>query len=376
MRLASATGLLVLASLAAACKSAPSAPDDTGIKNRLAALGVEGRTYVHDLGATSSILVHAIHQAGDDFLVEDVHGHLTYVDGATLNVRWEFYGLPGTFSHVPSFTPSAVIGMSKGYLYVLTRSAGVPEPQPRWLELIPSAAPVATDSTAYIPTYPTPAGNRTVYAVSLGSGYLGWGARTSGDVVSNMAKGGPGAGDTVYFGTTTGALVAYPADLASERDPEVAWATHAQSGIRFDLVVDGDDLGVVTEDGRLICYDRVTGNPRWEAYPDAGQYGESPAQFSSEMAFYRRAGALYAFDRATGAPKWKVPHATRYLAQRGNRVIVAADGGMVYSVDATTGEVGHRCRFPGVTILPQPQKDATVTAVTDRGLCVAVEFGW
>ena len=232
MRLASATSWALLALFVAGCGSVPEAPDDEGLKAGLAALGVEGRTYVHDLGQLSEMLVRDVYADGGDFLIEDVHGHLTYVDGDTLNVRWEYLGMDAPYTMAPSFTPSTITGISNSKVYVLTRSAGVPEPTPRWVDLIPSAAPVATDSTAYVPTYPTPAGNKTVYAVGLGSGYIGWGARAKGDVVSSMAKGGPEAGDTFYFATTEGGIVAYPAFLASERNPEPAWTAYHLSRTR------------------------------------------------------------------------------------------------------------------------------------------------
>ncbi len=377
MRLASATSWALLALMAAGCSSTGSlAPDDEGIKAGLAALGVEGRAYVHDLGDEASMLVRNVYADGGDFLIEDVHGHLTYVDGATLNVRWEYYGLDKPFTMPPSFTPSTITGIANSRLYVLTRSAGVPEPHPRWVDLIPSAAPVATDSTVYVPTYPTQAGNKTIYSVSLGSGYIGWGARTRTDVTSGMAKGGPDAGDTLYFATRSGLIEAYPTYLASERSPEPAWQSHAASGIRYDLTVAGDDLGVVTDDGRLICYDRVTGNARWEAYPPAGEYGESAAQFSESFAFFRRDGKLCAFNRETGAPLWSVAGGQSFIAQRGDTVLVMADKDWVIAVNAETGEEEARHQMPGTYFPAQMANDGTVTAITDDGLMVSVELGW
>ena len=60
MRLASATAWLMLGLATAACQSTP-APSDDDITARFATLGVEGQAYVHDLGETSSIHVHAVH---------------------------------------------------------------------------------------------------------------------------------------------------------------------------------------------------------------------------------------------------------------------------------------------------------------------------
>jgi outer membrane protein assembly factor BamB len=359
----------------AACQSTP-APSDDEIEVRLEALGVDGKTYVHDLAETSSIHIHAVHQVDGDFLIEDVHGDLTYVDGATLNVRWEFYGLDEPFVEAPSFTPSAVIGISGNQMHVITRDNGVPSPSPRYVDVIPSAAPVATDSTMYVATYPTPSGNKTVYSIGLGSGYVGWGARTRGDVVASLAKGGPLGGDTFYFATTDGALYAYPTYAATERQPEAAWQAHVAADVRFDLVVDGDDLGVVSGDGRLICYDRITGNVRWEAYPDSGQWPESSAQFSENHVFYRRGGKLYAYDRETGAGLWSVEDGRSFIGVRDGRVLIAADGEMVLAIDAATGEVKGSVHMPHVWFPVQSATNGTIHAITDEGLIVAVEYGF
>jgi outer membrane protein assembly factor BamB len=228
----------------------------------------------------------------------------------------------------------------------------------------------------YVASYPTPAGNKTVYAVSLGSGYIGWGARTSGDVVANLAKGGPLGGDTFYFATTNGAIFAYPTYLASERDPEPAWQVNAAADVRYDLAVDENDLAVVTGDGRLICYDRITGNVRWEAYPTAGEHAQSAAQFSASLVFYRRGGALHAFDRASGVPRWSVKGGERFVAERDGRILVTASGSRLVAVDAKSGEVEGSAHMPHVIFPVQRTPNGTVVAITRSGLMVAVEYGW
>ncbi len=377
MRLASATGFLAVALLATACGSTPRrAPGDVSIGKQLASLGFEGRTYMHDLSEAASVNVHAVHRMDDDLLIEDLHGHLTYVDGSSLNVSWEFYGLPRPFSHAPSFTPSAIVGIADGWLFVISRANGVPSPDPRVVDVIPSASPVANDTTIYVPTYPTPAGNKTVYAISLGSGYQGWGQRTHSDVTADMAKGGQLGGDTIYFATETGEVYAFPAYVATERKPEAAWTAHAQSHVRYDLSVSGEDLGVVTDDGRMICYDRITGGVRWEAYGNNGERAEGAAQFSENHAFYRRAGSFHAYARDTGTPAWSIEGATTFLAERDDKMLIGAPGGVVMSVDTATGKVLGRAHLPGVRFPAQPVKNGTVHVVTNHGLLMAVEYGW
>jgi outer membrane protein assembly factor BamB len=375
MRLAYAAGVLALATLATGCATAPRQDTDKVLKRTLDALGVEGRSYAMDLSMAASVHVKNVHRAGGDLLLEDIHGHLTYVDGTTLTPKWDYYGLGQPFDVKPDLTPSAIIGLAGGKLYVISRHNGTIDGDPMFVDVIPSAAPVSTDSTLYVPTYATPTGDDTVTAVSLGSGFKGWGVKTNEFVVADMAKGGTQGGDTLYFATANGAIFAYPTKLASEPRPEPAWSAHAYSPIRHNLVVDGDDLGVVTADGRLICYDRVTGNVRWEVYPDSGERAGSRAQFGPNHTFYVCGNELRAFDRETGRRAWSHREADRFLAQRGDRVLVG-NGKRIWALNATSGKVISCVNAPGVIIVPDSTADQTVYAVSPTGVIVAVELGW
>ena len=212
--------------------------------------------------------------------------------------------------------------------------------------------------------------------MSLGSGYRGWGWTATSDVTANMAKGGPGGGDTFYFATTDGSIYAFPTALASRSAPNPAWTAHAKADIYLDLAVDGDDLAVVTSDARLICFDRITGNVHWEAYPNHNENAGSPAQFSSKNVFYRVGGELRAYDRATGKMAWAVEGATAYLAERDDHMLLKGEGSTFYSVITATGEVIEEADMPGVTIPSSVAANGTVHVVTHDGLLVAVEYGW
>src|SRR5688572_3210743 len=176
MRLASAIGVVALALTGAACRTdSTRGHGDKELAAKLRGLGIEGKSYTNDLGIVSSIHLGNVWNIGDDLLLEDIHGHLTYLDGATLNPRWEYYGLPRPFDKKPDFTPASIIGLSQGKLFVISRGNGTNDVDPRNVDVVPSGAPVATDTTIYVPTFPTPSGNKTVYAISIGSGYVGWG---------------------------------------------------------------------------------------------------------------------------------------------------------------------------------------------------------
>ncbi len=376
MRLVSASGFLALLVALGGCASTAAMPTDDAIVHQLGALGIEGRSYYHDLGSLSSIHVRDVHEADGDLMIEDIHGHLTYVDGASLNVVWEFYGMPGPFDRAPSLTPSAVIGLSGSKLHVISRHNGALEQDPMTLDVIPSAAPVATDSTLYVPSFPTPSGNKAVYAVSVASGYMGWGWRGDADVVADMVKAGPMGGDTIYFATSKGGLYAYPTDPANSPAPDAAWFKHAHARVEHDLVVDGNDLGVVTSDARLLVMDRVTGQTRFEIFASSGEKAETAAQFSQDLVFYRCGGELRAYDRATGMLAWANAHCERFVAERGDRIILSGAGGSLCAIEKSTGKVLAEASLPGVRFPARRTPNATIYAVTDLGALVAIENGF
>jgi len=378
MRLASAVAVVSLALTAAACRTAPSGrpAEDKELVLKLKELGIEGKSYTNDLGQVSSIHLGNVYVIGSDLLIEDIHGHLTYLDGATQNARWEYTSMPGPFDKKPDYTPSAIIGVSNGFVFVISRNNGTTDMEPRRIDIVPSGAPVATDSTIYVPNYPTPSGNKTVQAVNIATGYMGWGVRTNADIVGGMAKSGPGAGDEFYFATTDGWVFAYPTYTSTAPSIEAGWTSNIHGSIREDLAVEGPDLGLVATDGRLICMDRVTGVVRWEAYADAKEHAEGAPMFSSKLLFYRCGGEYRAFARDTGAKVWAVKDATGFVAERGGRILLSGPGGRLISVDKKTGEVLGRASVGGWHFPTRVQPDSTIFAVSAYGAVTSVEFGY
>lgn len=368
--------VFVFAAGAAGCASTAARPAPDPLIASLKDLGVEGRSYVNDLGAVSSIDLRAVHPMEDDFLVEDIHGHLSYVDGTTLNARWSYFGMTAPFDERPDVTETMVVGVSKGTVYALSRRNGLDELSPAPVGVVLSAGPVANESTLFAPTYATPVGNKTVQSVGLSSGYLGWGWRTNDDIVASLAKAGPHGGDMFYAATTRGDVYGFPTFPEHERDPEPAWKTPLNAGVHRDLVVLGDDLGVVTSDNRLVCLDRITGRLRWEAYAAPREQAASAAQFSAKHAFYVCGGELRAFDRATGSKAWAVKGASHFVCERGGRTIVASADGTLTAVDTATGKVLGSAKAPGWTFPARTVPDATVFAVSNRGTIVGIESGW
>jgi hypothetical protein len=376
MRISSAFAVLTVAACAAACSvpvaRAPRAePAIASLKD----LGVEGKTTWSNLGADRAFHLNRIWNVGNDLLLEDIHGALVYLDGGTLMARWVYNGLPRPFDSAPDWTATSIVGVCKDRAYVISRRNGLDEIDPARLGVVPSAGVAANDSTLFVPTYKTPSGNKTIQSVNLTDGYLGWGWRTESDVMVNLAKAGLQGGDMIYAATEDGNVIGMPALPASSRDPEPAWMVDLHSGVHRQLTVAGEDVGVVTDDHRLMVLDRITGAHRWTAYPNAGDRAESGAQFSASHAFYRVSGELRAFDRASGQKAWAVRGASAFVAQRGSRTILANGDGLV-AVETKSGRVLGRKSMRGWRFPMRATPDATVVAISEQGMVVGVETGW
>jgi outer membrane protein assembly factor BamB len=377
MRLPSAFVVLTVAALAAGCSIpvAPSPKPDPAIAS-LKDLGVEGKTYVSDLGADRPFRVNRVFTFGDDVMLEDLAGGLLFLDGKTLQPRWAYYGLPRPFDSAPDATDSVVTGVSQGKMFVLSRKNGLEEIPPAPIDVVPSAGAVTNDTTAYVPTFRTPSGNKTVQSVNLADGFKGWGFRTSEDVVVDLEKAGLHGGDMLYAASADGMLHGIPMYVATAREAEPAWSVNVRSGLHRALTVSGDDLGVVPDDHRLICIDRITGGTRWEVYPGSGEKASTSAQFSSKHAFYVCGGEFRAYDRATGAKAWSVKGPAQFVGERGKRTIVTDGKGTLWAVETATGKVLGTRSMPGWNFPARATPDATIVAVSNAGVIVAVEMGW
>lgn len=377
MRLPSAFGLITVATLAAGCyiPVAPAARPEPAVA-AMKHLGVEGKTYWSDLGADRVFKVGHVWDVGGDILIEDIYGGLVYLDGVTLNPRWTYLGLARPFDRAPDFTETAVAGISKGRLHVISRRNGLDALEPAPVSVIASAGVVANDTTMYVPTFRTPSGNWTIQSVNVADGYQGWGWRTSADIVVDLAKAGPNGGDMFYAATEDGTVLGFPTHVATARDHEPSWQMTLRTGIHRRMAISGDDIGIVTDDNALACLDRITGGIRWERFADSGERAASSAQFSSKHAFYAIAGELRAFDRATGARVWSVKGANRFVAERGARTLLTDDGGNLIAVETKTGKVLGAKPMRGWHLPTRPVPDATVVAISNEGIVIAVETGF
>lgn len=261
------------------------------------------------------------HGAGSPILVGDVvvaaGGEQTHgIDATTGRVRWRYQ------------TPDA----------------------PRW-----PAGPgsvswsrIASDAagTAYIP-----ARNGTVSAVDAATGEVRWVWHTDDSWEwSSGALGADVSGDTVY--------VTVRQCLNDNCVQDAGWifllgartgAELARVSLPFAQVLEGtavvwNDLVIVPNGaGRMIAYDRFTGEPAWDHDPPAEHAGSAvPAMYDGTLYLDGSDGWLYAVDAATGEVAWRTEYdgGTPFVSPRvSDRRVYVPHGRTLQIRDRATGSL-------------------------------------
>jgi outer membrane protein assembly factor BamB len=149
----------------------------------------------------------------------------------------------------------------------------------------------------------------------------------------------------VYFGTGEGMLFALDARTGAER-----WAFETADTIHSSPAVAGGTVYVGNMESRLYAVDAATGEERWhfQAGTDSTYHNQHGLQSSPVIAHGRvyiggRDGGLHVVDAETGAALWKFDTNKSWVlgsaAVDGNRVYLGtSDTNMLRAVDATTGE--------------------------------------
>lgn len=192
------------------------------------------------------------------------------LDAATGAVSWRYDtsqgGAAAQFHGDALVTPELVVvgsdGRPSGSLYAFERDGG----GLRWRHDFPGGVAVDVHRHGRRVLATSMAGD--VVAVDLASGEIAWrseaGAEVSGRPVDPALD-----GDRYYVAWPPGYLDAYDAVTGSR-----LWRTELPSRPNTSVAALGDDLVVGTLDGRLLRYDRASGEPRAQLRVGSMLYGE------------------------------------------------------------------------------------------------------
>jgi outer membrane protein assembly factor BamB len=357
---------LLLVSLVACSVTGTGKTRENALRAELEALPVsaENIDLVADLGAEEMLSVHAATLTSRHLIVEDPGGRLFALDRANLMPAWHYYGLPRTLDFAMCEASLSYIMVTKNTLFHVAKVTGA-ELGVFPLPFTPSSAPAGNDSTAYVGSWASPVGNKTVYSVNLADGLLGWGYRTTGHVRAQPVVGGAPR-QLLYVATDEprGKVYALEARGAFESPPDPSWMAGMLGRNSADLVASGPLLLVASEEGSLYALDRATGTKTWEFA--SGQPLKTAPMATANGVYFHNAYGFHALDRS-GKPRWKIEEGpTALLLERGDEVWLKNDEGMVWVVDAASGEVESSVELEGWH-LPTNTADGTFYAVSPDG---------
>jgi len=207
------------------------------------------------------------------------------------------------------------------------------------LPVPPSAAPVATDSTLYVPTFV----ESQLRTFDLDTGLSGWRYRTSKGVNARPALVGTPPRQMIYVAGIDGKVAALPAIPASGFAPaSSSWSVMTHAAVSADLADDGSStVFVASEDTKLYAVDRVTGFVQWSA-PLGEPLVHAPIAVAGHV-FQHAGDTFHAIDAITGEDKWQIGddlgEGAFVAAGAGGSLYVYDGAGTLHEVDPATGSV-------------------------------------
>jgi len=291
------------------------------VENALMGLGIPGRVQRFDLNEAKNqgrIKLAQIHLLRDMLVVESARPDkgkiMVYAIGRRggLTMRWM------SRINEPTLFPAtengdAVLLTSLHFLHALEKQGGrrvlqfiggamdgVERPHFRF-PFRPTGAAAAQHDTFYAPNLGSAHSNKNLDAVSLLTGDIGWGYRTSSDIMNSVIVGGSSADPKLYFMTRTGHVTCMQAMNYGFAPAGPNWEMLLDGAVKQDMFLTDDNKGyigalyIVDEDGTVYCLDRITGRRRWTH--DTQRRPTGGCKVFGDVCVVKMASGLIAFDR-------------------------------------------------------------------------------
>ena len=136
-----------------------------------------------------------------------------------------------------------------------------------------------------------------------------------------------------------GGLTAF--DAATGR---MLWDYAPGCGVRNSAALDGGEIAVAADGGRVVLFDAATGKIKWSIEPEFPSYPFLSPLISGDTVYAPVDKTPAAISRADGKIKWRNEESgdrfgstSPFLLSNG-RLIAAVNWGFVYSIDAATGK--------------------------------------
>lgn len=193
-----------------------------------------------------------------------------------------------------------------------------------------------------------------------------------------------GAQGLVYIGYDDGTVVAIKEDDGqriweqSVAEPEGRSELERMADIDGEMVLDGDQLYVVSYHDKLMALNAASGQPVWTH--DVGSYG-GVALAADRVIVSDKIGNVWALDRSSGTSLWKQNLlAYRQLTSpvvQGNYAVVGDLDGYLHWLKLDTGDVVGRQRIEHAALRGSPQVSpgGVLYAVSNEGELAAFQLG-
>ncbi len=193
-----------------------------------------------------------------------------------------------------------------------------------------------------------------------------------------------GANGVAYIGYDDGSVVALREDDGQRiweqaiAEPDGRTELDRMADIDGEMVLDGDQLYVVSYHDRVMALSASSGQPLWTH--DVGSYS-GVAISADKVLLTDKGGNIWALDRASGSPTWKQNLLER--RQLTTPVVQGAYGvvgdleGYLHWFKLETGDVVGRDHIEKAALrgTPQMSSDGTLYALTNEGKLTAYRLG-
>jgi outer membrane protein assembly factor BamB len=359
-----------------ACSSAPRTGKVNAVRSDLEALPLpeENISLVADVsGGDPNFRVHSVTLTSQHLIIEDRKGRLYALDRGSLVPAWHYYGLPRTMDFPLYEAAASYLVVSGNRIVQISKATSAvwgagEEMASHHLSFTPSSGPAGNDATAYVASWGSPAGNKTIYSINLADGRVGWGFRSQGHITGQpIVHGAPR--QLVYFSTHEGKVYALEALGAFERAPFPSWMNETFGANSADPTLAGDHLLVPSEEGSLYAYDRATGTKAWEYI--SGRPLKTGVAATERAVYFHNEYGFHRLDAASGTLGWKLEEGpTTFILERGSEAWLRDAAGSIVLVDDGTGEVAGEHPLTG-WFVPTNAADGTFFAVSPDGMAYA-----
>lgn len=343
--------------------------------------------YVHDLSRAVGrpVALAQVYAMADDVLAVDTQGTLFCLSRRDLTPRWVSSLRSPLHAPIAESATHYVClerdARGAAWLEWFSKRSGTPgNASPARLPFTPSSGVSATSGYAYVGSLGSPIDNKTVEAINLADGKIGWGYRTPTRVLATPSVDPSGEILLVLseHRTITSLPTAQPGGPA-----RVNWTLETLGTNTAAPAFAREWAFVVSEDNLVRCLDVGSGEVRWLRGIDAagrktpwvvgrtsvgmvptGGEGSPMARVETYegYVFVKASNGLHAFDAATGAEVFKDPRGLRPLVMERDWVVTLTEDKQAQFRRGKGLPVVKTASFGAFDFLPTNGRDGQVIA--------------